>query len=109
MPIANCIVTTDCQHNSFDLVELWAKESGQSSEHMTINITTSTHQYGNKYTIMATLWLPSIWSKSNISSLQLGLAKALAYYFNIAPSEIHVITQIVESGNVVEGGKEIQW
>jgi len=109
MPIANCIVTKDCQPDSSNLIELWASESGQSSEHMTVNIISSTQQFGNRYAIMATLWLPSIWSIADISYLQSGLAKALAMYFNLAPSEIHVITQIVNSGMVVEKGQEIQW
>lgn len=109
MPIANCIVTSDCRPDSNNLIDLWANESGQPAEHMTINIITGTKQFGNRYPVMATLWLPSIWSRSDISSLQLGLATALAKYFNLTSSEVHVITRIVKSGMVVEDGEEIQW
>ena len=108
MPIANCIVTSGCQHGSSKLIELWASESGQSSENMTINLITSTRQFGNRYSVMATLWLPSIWSTSEASSLQIGLAKALAEYFNLVPDEVHVITQLFDSGMVVEE-EEMQW
>ena len=109
MPIANCFVISGCQPGSSNLVELWASESGQSPEHMTVNIVEGTKQLGNIYPVMAILLLPSIWSEADTSSLQLGLATALAIHFNLASSEVHVVTQIVNSGLVVEDGEEIQW
>lgn len=109
MPIANCIVTSECQKSEDDLIELWASESGQSPDHMTVNILTSTDQLGNKYSVMATLFLPSLWSDSSVSSLQIGLAKALAKYFNLSLGDVHIITHIVESGLVVESGQEEKW
>lgn len=112
MPIANCFITSKCQINSdssSNLIELWAKESKMSSEHMTINIITSTEQLGNKYAIVATLLLPSIWSKPDITSLQLGLAKALTLHYDVALEDIFISTNIVKSGMVVESGKEVKW
>ncbi len=112
MPIANCIITSDCKNSSGDsneLIKLWANESKQSSEAMTINITTSDEQHGKKYTVMANLLLPSIWSGSDISQLQLGLAKALTLHFHVSLKEVFVATSIVNSGMVVEEGKEIEW
>ena len=109
MPIANCIVTPDCTESQGDLLELWSKESGKSVEHMTINIITRSQQLGNGYAVMANLILPSVWSNSDVSLLQVGLAKALATYFNLSLNHVHVVTQIVDSGLVVENGAEIQW
>ncbi|CAH1386597.1 conserved hypothetical protein [Candidatus Nitrotoga sp. M5] len=109
MPIANCLITQECSQGSGNLIELWANESGISSKHMTINIVSSSEQLGNKYKIMANLSLPSMWSTSDISSLQIGLAKALSQYFAFAINEVHVITNIVTSGMVVESGQEIKW
>lgn len=109
MPIANCIVTSNCQEGSSDLIELWASESSQSPEQMTVNITISNRQLGNQYSVMSNLYLPSIWSSENISLLQLGLAKALAKHFGLALTEVHVITNIIDSGLVVESGREINW
>ena len=109
MPIANCIVASGCQQGSSDLVELWANESGQPSEHMTVNIIFSHDQVGAKYGVMATLSLPSIWSDAGISQLQLGLAKALATHFDLSLSEVHVVTSVVTSGLVVEEGEEVHW
>ncbi|MGH1539774.1 MAG: hypothetical protein ACRBHB_05070 [Arenicella sp.] len=114
MPIANCIVAHDSLSSSSSkgassLVELWANESGKLSEHMTVNVVASYKQFGNKYPVMATLLLPSVWSDSDISLLQTGLAKALSRYFDVTLNEVHVVTDIIHSGMVVEEGKEVQW
>ena len=50
-----------------------------------------------------------MWSKSNISSLQMGLATALSQHFLVDIKEVQVVTNIVTSGLVVESGKEISW
>lgn len=109
MPIANCFVAPDCPQGSGNIIEFWAKESAQSSEHMTVNFIPSNQQLGDQYFVMATLLLPSMWSSSNISSIQTGLSKALAQYFNIAVDQVHVVTSIINSGMVVEAGQEIKW
>ncbi len=109
MPIANCIVIPNCSPVNLNLIELWAKESGHSKDHMTVNILTSTEQHGNAYSVMATLLLPSLWSKDSISSLQLGLAKALAEKYGLSLDDVHVVTHIVQSGCVVESGHEVSW
>ncbi|MCP5206199.1 MAG: hypothetical protein H7A01_03260 [Hahellaceae bacterium] len=109
MPIANCIITEGCPEGIGNIVELWAKESGVSSEHMTINFVTSSGQFGHKYKVMASLALPSVWSAQDVSLLQISLAKSLASYFLIDVSEVHVITTVVSSGLVIESGQEITW
>ncbi|GLQ30235.1 hypothetical protein [Litoribrevibacter albus] len=112
MPIANCVVNKDFIEQvdeTYGLVELWADASSKSSEHMTMNIVYSDEQYGNRYAVMAHLFLPTLWSAEEVSSLQLGLAKALACYFQTPLNDIHVITTSVVSGMVVEQGKEVIW
>jgi len=109
MPIANCIITQEYSAPAGQLIERWAKASGVSPEHMTINIIYSHEQLGKQYKIMAHLMLPSIWSKSDISSLQIGLATALSQHFLVDINDIQVITNIITSGLVVESGKEINW
>jgi hypothetical protein len=109
MPIVNCIITKECVPGSGNLIELWARESGMSPEDVTVNIITSNEQLGNKYKIMANLSLPSMWLASDISRLQLGLARSLSHYFTVAINEVHVITNIVPSGMVVESGQEVKW
>ncbi len=109
MPVANCIVSPDCVPGTADLAELWAEESGCSAEHMTINIITGNQQFGRQYSVMANLYLPSLWSSEAMSALQTGLAGALSVYFTLSAEEILVITQIIDSGNVVENTKEVDW
>jgi hypothetical protein len=109
MPIANCTIASENSSCSEDLIELWASESGISPEHMTINIVAGSGQVGKKYAAMANLLLPSLWSDSEISSLQLGLARALAQHYAIPVAEVHVVTTIVTSGKVVESGREVEW
>ena len=112
MPIAHCIVTEnylEAYDRSCNLIELWAIESTKSSEHMTVNIISNTEQQGKKYGIMANLLIPTIWQGEDISLLQLGLAKALSSYFKASLSDVQVITTQVNSGMVVENGKEQQW
>ncbi len=112
MPVANCLVQKGCYQkvrSSESLIELWAAESGLSSEHMTVNITQCLEQRGNAYNIMAVLYLPSMWSKQDINLLQTGLAYALTRYFNIDINTVHVMTHIVESGMVVEKGEIVEW
>ena len=112
MPIANCIISPECKRNTDrpkSLIELWSSEAKISSEHMTINLTQSSEQLGKKYQVMATLLLPSAWSLTDISSLQIGLAVALGEYFHLHINEVFVSTTIVNSGMVVETGKEVVW
>ena len=109
MPIANCIISSDCPPVSDKLVDIWASESGVSSEHMTVNLLANSGQLGKKYKIMATLFLPSLWSAPEMSALQLGLAKALSQCFAVPVSEVHIITTIINSGMVVESGQEVTW
>lgn len=109
MPIVNCIIAPNCPEGSGDLIEFWSTESGHSSEHMTINVIESSRQMGKEYLVMATLSLPSMWSDSDVSSLQMGLSKAIGSFFSIANEQIHIVTHVINSGMVVEAGKEITW
>jgi len=112
MPIANCFITSKCQSSpdhSESLIDVWAQESKVSPEHMTVNIIASNEQHGNEYNVMANLILPSMWSRNDISLLQIGLANALSRHFNVPLQSVHVTTNIVNSGMVVEAGKEIKW
>jgi hypothetical protein len=112
MPIANCHISIDFEtkpDNTSRLIELWADNSIQSSDEMTVNLISVNQQHGKQYQILAQLLLPSIWSKPDVSLLQTGLAKALSIYFQIPINEVFVATSIVESGFVVDSGKEVRW
>jgi hypothetical protein len=111
VPIANCFVHDElrAELESDALTELWSEESGIRSEQMTINVIAGIRQYGAPYRVMAFLYLPSLWTSEQARDLQTGLASALGRGFGVAPAEIQVITSIVESGQVVEGGETQDW
>lgn len=109
MPIANCFIRPECQAGSGNLVQLWASESGMAAKHMTMNLVKAEQQFGAQYKVMANLWLPSLWSAPDISALQIGLARALASYYELPIAEVLVVTQIIESSRVVENGLEVSW
>lgn len=119
MPIANCILSPLCPSRPAagepervdDLIHLWATHADRAHalSEMTVNVYHAHAQLGKQYRIMAHLLLPSIWSKEDVSALQLGLARALADYYAIAVDEVMVTTNILHSGLVVENGEEIRW
>ncbi|TNC83139.1 MAG: hypothetical protein C9356_01450 [Oleiphilus sp.] len=109
MPIAHLTLRPGCPDGAGDLITLWSKASGQAAEHMTINVHACQQQWGAPYTAMASLLLPSLWSDANRKRLQEGLAQALAQYFGVSIDQVHVITQVLESGHVVENGRTLDW
>lgn len=113
MPIANCILSpTVRQKNATGragLIDLWAQHSGQTSAEMTITVLSGEQQFGKSYAATCSLHLPTLLSSEAVTSLQLGLSRAISDYYDLEPSEVIVMTSIIESGNVVEGGNEIKW
>ncbi len=109
MPIANCIISQACSIKEPNIVAEWAKLSGLSDSHMTVNLITRSAQFGHQYEVMVNLLLPSLWSKENVSKLQLGLAKALSRCLRVSIKQVHIVTSIIDSGLVVENGEELTW
>jgi hypothetical protein len=112
MPIVNCFIAPGldpAQTNQQDIIDLWGKEANQSTGHMAINWIRCTMQTGHSYPVMAELSLASLWSAEHISDIQVGLAKALAIYFSLSLEQVFVLTTIVESGRVVDNGREVIW
>lgn len=109
MPIANCIIAPELKGKGNDLVTMWSHESSKAAEQMTVNIIRREQQYGNKYDIIVDLWLLSLWPESDISDIQLGLARALSKHFDVTPDQILIMTQPLTSGHVVEGDLELDW
>ncbi len=112
MPIAHCILGPDIKLDTSPvslIVERWADYAGISGEHMTLTLTQSDAQFGLCYRLMATLYLPSLWSSEDVGILQLALARSLADCFDCSPASVHVITTIIQSGFVVEDGEIVKW
>jgi hypothetical protein len=109
MPIANCLVAS--VPNDLDtsqIVAAWSNRSRIDSDEMTINLLEAL-QAGKPYAVMAWLYLPSVWPDDAVTALSEGLAAALADAFVVEPSSVQVVTSIVASGLVVEGGETVHW
>ena len=76
---------------------------------MTVNIISIDQQFGSEYAVMANLQLPSVWSSEQVYAIQLGLAQALTCYFSVAVNDVHVVTNVIDSGMVVENGEQAVW
>ena len=113
MPIANCHLIADAyksyRDNTIDLIELWSAHSAESAEHMTINFIRIDDQLGQRYAVMAWLYLPTLWPTVSVDRLQTGLASALAEGLQLKLEEVQVITMPVSSGHVVERGELVKW
>ena len=109
MPIATCFTSADRPDLDPDeIVDEWARRSGIASGEMTVNVV-SAAQGGEPYAVMAWLYLPSLWSREDVTALGEGLAAALAATFGIEPADVQVITSIVQPGFVVEAGQTLRW
>ncbi|MDO3386570.1 hypothetical protein QWI17_12055 [Gilvimarinus sp. SDUM040013] len=109
MPIANCIFAPHCPEGQGDIIELWSVYAGKSSDEMTVNMIASNKQAGKQYSVVASLYLPSIWSEEDINALQTGLARALAEYWRVDSAAVLVMVHILASGRVVESGETLVW
>ena len=109
MPIANCILKNEQEESAEDVVDLWADFAAIDKSEITVNFLIATQQLGKKYDAMATIYLPSAWSREKAVSIQLGLARALSQSLKLPASSIHTILTIVESGHVVEDGEVVRW
>jgi hypothetical protein len=111
VPIANCFVHDElpAELESDALTALWSEESGMGSEQMTINIIAGMRQYGAPYRGDGVSVSPLALEFRAAAGTQTELVRALGRGFGLAPAEVQVITSIVESGQVVEGGETQDW
>jgi hypothetical protein len=58
---------------------------------------------------MVNLFLPTLWSTREIEKIQLSLDSLLKKHLKIGSDDVFIITQTVQSGNVIEKGKQIKW
>lgn len=112
MPIANCILSSSvaqsCDHPS-DLIAKWGHHSGVDTSEMTVTVVRAEQQMGKEYKAICTLHLPSVWSPKSVDLLQVGLAKAISEQFELKVADVIVMTSIIQSGHVVEGGEVVSW
>ena len=111
MPIANCFIKSELTSilNHSKIVEDWAKSIGLETKDITINLISDFVQIGKTYEIMVNLYLPSHWSDENIKNIQVQLLNILIKHFNLKTTQIFILTNIIQSGHVLENGKVAEW
>ena len=92
-----------------NLVHQWSAKIQVDEKDITMTFVTNYVQVGHKYKFMVFLYLPTLCSNKNISNLQTTLLELLVDTFKVTPKEIFILTNTIESGNVVENGKEVTW
>ena len=111
MPIANCYIKNK-QVSQGELEELagkWAEKLHIDIKDICLTILTDFTQVGQQYEVMINLFLPSLWAEEDVKTIQKTLLELLKSYLKIDPSEIFLITSIVQSGHVMENGKIAEW
>ena len=111
MPVASCVLAPELAlvGRAEDLLLAWSNQAGVDQSLLTLDICRAEQRLGKSYLIITTLFLPSAWSPSQVNTIQLALAKTLAIYFQIELSDVLVITQVIQSGLVVEHGQLVVW
>lgn len=108
MPIANCFFAFGDTPDPHAVVTAWSERSRIDAREMTVNFVPA-EQGGKRYSVMAWLYLPSLWSEEEVVALAEGLAAALADVSAVPLSAVQVLTSIVTSGSVVEAGRTLRW
>lgn len=111
MPIGICYIKNKVvDHQKFEThVSKWADKIGVNTSDVSITIIRDFAQFGQTYDILFNLYLPSIWSKKDTSMIQTELLAMLCEAFKIHPKNIFILTNIIQSGHVVENGKIVNW
>ena len=109
MPIANCFFASAPHELDAETIVLaWSARSGIEADQMTINVVHG-QQAGNRYEVIAWLYLPSLCSEPEVVALSEGLAAALEDALHVPSRAVQVLTSIITSGLVVEAGRTLRW
>lgn len=111
MPILNCYTSkTNLRDSQWDrLVESWAKMISVEQKDITIQVFTDFVQAGEKYELKVELYLPSLWPDHAIIHIQQSFLTLAEKMLKIKQSDIFLMTQIIQSGHVIDRGNMEEW
>jgi len=112
MPLANFYIRDQdlVDPDSFqNLTREWSETAGIESKHFSINVTSGFLQFGHPYPICINLFLATFWNDGDIRKIQLCLLLATAKHLRVTTDKILIMTTMLHSGHVAEGGKIIEW
>lgn len=111
MPIAHCFIKEKeiVSSKIEDMAIEWANTIGVETKDVCLNLITDFYQFGQKYTILVNLYLPTVWSEDERKKIQIGLLQVLAKHLQVTPEKIFIMTSLIQSGHVVENGEILYW
>jgi hypothetical protein len=110
MPIANCYIQIEVSKPQLELLtKEWAEVIEVDLKDICLSFVKVDLQTGHNYKVMVNLFLPTLWSTREIEKIQLSLDSLLKKHLKIGSDDVFIITQTVQSGNVIEKGKQIKW
>jgi hypothetical protein len=110
MPIATCFAAkTVAAEKIEEIVTEWAGISGTAKKDICITLVPYHLQGGQQYDMLVNLYLPTLWSKTDVKKIQLGLLKTLCKHLELAEEKVFIMTSLIASGHVVENGAIVSW
>ncbi len=111
MPIANCYINqlTVSKQQFETLTRDWAESIKVDLKDVSLSFIEISVQTGQNYKVMVHLFLPTLWDKPAIESIQLSLDKLLKKHLKLEAEDVFIITNSVHSGYVTENGQIVKW
>jgi hypothetical protein len=111
MPIVNCFIKDKkvSQRELQEFAEKWASELNVEVKDICLTFISNCVQGGQQYEGLVNLYLPSLWTETDINRIQNSLLTNLCELLKTEASKIFIITSIIQSGHVVENGEIVNW
>lgn len=110
MPVAVCYCKTLISTDDLEkIVDDWAELTGVSREEVSITIVNDFIRAGKQYSVVANLFLPSLWKKNEVIMIEKGFLKLLSKYMQIKKEEVFIMTIILPSQHVIDNGDVVSW
>ncbi len=110
MPIATIYTQEPISQEKWEAVVFsWAQKIMVDVKDVSINIVSNFMTAGAKYDMKVHLFLPSLWAEPSITKIQDAFLETVQEELGISKEGIITITQIIDSGHVVDRGKTEKW
>ncbi|MDW7694479.1 hypothetical protein R9C00_06990 [Flammeovirgaceae bacterium SG7u.111] len=110
MPIATIYTQEPISQEKWEAVVFsWAQKIRVDVKDISIHIVSNFMTAGAKYDMKVHLFLPSLWGESPIKEIQNTFLETVQDKLGVSEKEVIIITQIIDSGHVVDRGKTEKW
>lgn len=110
MPILVCYTRERHKQKDWDkLVQHWGERIQVAQKDICLNVITDFTQAGANYKLLANLYLPSLWPEPSIKHIQKSFLACAEEFLDIQQKSIFLMTQIIQSGHVIDRGSLEEW